>query len=163
MVVDLGKRKIYQRQWYLKNKEREHQKQAARYWGDHEKALEWSRQYRIKNAKHLEEYGRKWRVLNRAHYRKVKKEYLFKKRMELIQRMGGKCVRCSMADWRCLAIDHIYGGGHLERKQFSGNQQRYLKHILGSVSTGQDRYQLLCYNCNRIKQHEKKEWGMLCR
>ena len=70
--------------------------------------------------------------------------------------MGGKCVRCGFSDPRALQIDHINGGGSKERKErgFNGNFHR---HVLKSFINKENKYQLLCANCNWIKRVENNE------
>lgn len=70
--------------------------------------------------------------------------------------LGGKCVRCGFEDSRALQIDHINGGGTKEREErgFKGN---YDKHVLQSFLNGENKYQLLCANCNWIKRSEMQE------
>ena len=68
--------------------------------------------------------------------------------------LGGKCSRCGFEDSRALQIDHINGGGVAEIKTIKGN---YLRLVLQSVSKGENKYQLLCANCNWIKRVENNE------
>lgn len=70
-----------------------------------------------------------------------------------------KCVKCGFSDIRALQIDHINGGGNIERiKIWKNNGEKMWKNIL---STPKDeirkRYQILCANCNWIKLVENKE------
>ncbi len=77
-----------------------------------------------------------------------------KSRKELIAFLGGKCVDCGYdRDWRAMCIDHVYGDGCVERKQYAPNA------IYPLVRKHQERYQLLCANCNQIKAYENSEWG----
>lgn len=78
-----------------------------------------------------------------------------KRRNALIEAMGGKCVRCGFSDKRALCIDHINGGGTQERNQFGHNTQKYYVFILDNLPSG--KYQLLCANCNAIKEYEERE------
>lgn len=71
-----------------------------------------------------------------------------------IERLGGKCCKCSFSDPRALQFDHIAGGGGRERIRGHGGGITYLKDIaLGRRSD----IQLLCANCNVIKRFENKE------
>jgi hypothetical protein len=78
---------------------------------------------------------------------------MVKERQEIIQLLGGRCVRCGFEDVRALQVDHRYGDGADERRDYSG--AAYYRHILRSLHTG--RYQLLCANCNAIKRVENFE------
>lgn len=77
-------------------------------------------------------------------------------RKATIEALGGKCVRCGFDDARALQIDHINGGGSKERKErkYKG---AFNKHVLESFLEGEERYQLLCANCNWIKREENDE------
>ena len=81
----------------------------------------------------------------------LQKNYRRKQRLEVLDLLGGQCTECGFADKRALQIDHIGGGGGLERRDIGGSGIH--KRILDGVSG----YQLLCANCNWIKRHEKKE------
>lgn len=65
--------------------------------------------------------------------------------------LGNKCVKCGFDDPRALQIDHIFGGGHQERKRI-GNNGTYKR-----VVAGEPGYQILCANCNWIKRYEGHE------
>ncbi len=84
------------------------------------------------------------------------REYERKIRRSAIEALGGKCARCGFSDKRALQIDHINGGGSKERKVlgFSG---RFHLHVLRSFVAKENRYQLLCANCNWIKRVENNE------
>ena len=66
--------------------------------------------------------------------------------------LGNKCERCGIRDYRVLQIDHVYGGGTIERRNI-GPRGIYIK-ILESNGYG---YQILCANCNTIKRDECQE------
>ena len=78
--------------------------------------------------------------------------YQRKRRIALIERLGGKCVRCGFVDIRALQIDHVNGDGYLER----GETTNYLK-VNKSLDDNEGRYQLLCANCNWIKRVDNNE------
>lgn len=91
-------------------------------------------------------------------------------RVKAIQKLGGKCSNpfCSWVnedgsvgclDRRCLQVDHKYGGGTKERKQFGGSATAKIYRAVLTDTTG--RFQLLCANCNWIKLMDKKEYLVL--
>mgnify|MGYP001601059596 CR=1 FL=1 len=64
---------------------------------------------------------------------------------------GNKCVRCEFSDSRALQIDHIAGGGSMDRT--NGSYYRML--VLSEKA--RSKVQLLCANCNWIKKVENNE------
>jgi hypothetical protein len=134
------------------------------------KSSEKEREYRRNYLKKWKlEHPEEAKVINRRCYLKNKethnknctknlKIWRRKKRREVIDALGGKCIKCGCSDWRCLQIDHINGGGSIELKEFNKKRIQYYKKILELVLTGKNiDYQLLCANCNWIKKFENDE------
>lgn len=84
------------------------------------------------------------------------KEYLRKTRNAVVEALGGACKHCGFLDKRALQIDHVNAGGSKERKEraYKGS---FHKHVLQSFLAGENKYQLLCANCNWIKRFENDE------
>lgn len=76
-------------------------------------------------------------------------------RERTIQILGGKCIKCGFSNIKALQIDHINGGGNkdLNRTSSSG----YLHKVIRSFKNKENKYQLLCANCNQIKKVENNE------
>lgn len=72
-------------------------------------------------------------------------------RARIMERMGGKCVRCDIDDTRVLVVDHKFGGGEQERRRTS--MTRFYYEILADPYP----FQLLCHNCNHLKRLENLE------
>ena len=72
-----------------------------------------------------------------------------------LETLGGKCVQCGFTDFRALQIDHINGNGTKDRKTLRG--ARFLTNVVRSFLNKENKYQLLCANCNWIKRYENKE------
>lgn len=102
------------------------------------------------------ESERLYALKNKDKIKSQRKEYMRRERNAVIEALGGKCVRCGFIDIRALQIDHINGGGSRERKEikFKG---AFNKHVLRSFLKGENKYQLLCANCNWIKRFENNE------
>lgn len=134
--------------------------------------LERNRRYREAHREELRERGRIYHAANaekrresarlskernkeanRDRDRDYARNWKAERRQELIAAMGGKCVRCGYSDWRALQVDHINGGGNIERKS------RTIWSFYKTLSTAPDleKYQLLCANCNQIKRYERNE------
>lgn len=84
------------------------------------------------------------------------KEYSRKVRKSVVECLGGCCQKCGFNDIRALQIDHINGGGSKERKtiRFSGS---FHVNVMRSFLNKENKYQLLCANCNWIKRAENNE------
>ena len=65
-------------------------------------------------------------------------------RREVIAAYGGKCACCGLDDWRFLTIDHIFGDGAEERKQFGVKIYARLERL----GFPKGRHRVLCYSCN---------------
>ena len=94
----------------------------------------------------------------RIRYAEIKRASRLKLKLELFEKMGGKCSKCGFSDHRALQIDHINGGGTKDIKNHK-TVLRYQKSVLFSVESGEKKYQILCANCNWIKRFERKEFS----
>jgi len=107
------------------------------------------KRYKISDRKYFREYAR-----NHSENRKrLQKKYRDELKNKIIEKLGGKCVKCGFSDSRALQIDHINGYGTKERATMG--RRRYLLTVLTSEEKG--KYQLLCANCNWIKRFENNE------
>lgn len=64
------------------------------------------------------------------------------------------CIKCGFSDMRALCIDHINGDGKHRSNGISG----YRLYCWLKKNNFPEGFQVLCANCNLIKQHEAKEW-----
>lgn len=83
------------------------------------------------------------------------KEWRDRRKKVIIDLLGGICVVCGFDDERALQFDHIHGDGKTDWKK--NNRHGYLTHVLNSVMAKEDKFQLLCANCNWIKRFENHE------
>lgn len=104
---------------------------------------------RIKQREYRAKYPNKVRESQRLSKLKTKNE------IHLM--LGGECIKCGFSDTRALQIDHIKGGGYKERKGYNTNPKEYYRNILKSIKNKENKYQLLCANCNWIKRFENNE------
>jgi hypothetical protein len=77
-------------------------------------------------------------------------------RKELLEKMGGKCIKCGQNDIRILHIDHIQGQGYLEKEYFVEKEKMY-GFYLKYFDDESPFLQILCVNCNLAKRMDKKE------
>lgn len=76
-------------------------------------------------------------------------------RKEALESIGQlKCLKCGIDDYRVLVIDHINGGGNMERKALNSVVKFYKL-----VKKEPNRYQILCHNCNYLKRIDNNEHG----
>ena len=101
------------------------------------------------------------RQTSKRHYNKRREythQYLRKRyselKKELTLLLGSKCARCGFEDKRVLQIDHINGGGRKHFKQ-AGGAYTMFREMIKSVKSKENKYQLLCSNCNLIEAFEK--------
>lgn len=83
-------------------------------------------------------------------------DYRLSIRKIVIHTLGDKCVKCGYDDMRALQVDHIDGGGRQERREIP-NTTKFYKCVIDSFNNNENKYQLLCANCNVIKRIENKE------
>lgn len=86
--------------------------------------------------------------------------------MVLLNFMRGRKA-CGCTDIRALQIDHVNNDGAEERRKIGGafgpkgGQMPLSRHkmqaiYLMALEDAEGRYQLLCANCNVIKEHERR-------
>lgn len=76
----------------------------------------------------------------------------------ILDDLGGVCVQCGFSDKRALHIDHVFADGYQDRlkNRKKKGPRAYLLYIKENLGSG--RFQLLCANCNRIKQVANEEF-----
>jgi hypothetical protein len=82
-----------------------------------------------------------------AKARAVATNYRRALRHEFLTEYGGKCACCGETEFAFLTLEHIFRDGNVERKQFSTTHQ--LLRQLKKQGWPKDRYEILCFNCNR--------------
>ena len=92
---------------------------------------------------------------NKIEKKKKVKHYFQVRRKAALAILGDKCIKCGFDDPRALQIDHIHGNGAKDRKSIT---KVYWNAVIESVIKEEDKYQLLCANCNWIKRYENKEY-----
>ena len=102
-------------------------------------------------------YDIEYRKEHRPRISKYQRDYLRNLRRSMVDALGGKCIRCGFEDIRALQIDHINGGGSEERRDKKYRGASLHKIVLESFLRGENKYQLLCANCNWIKREENQE------
>lgn len=80
--------------------------------------------------------------------------YRAKLRNEVVSVLGSSCKQCGFKDVRALQVDHVNGGGSQEVRS---RTRLFCKVVLDSIAASENKYQLLCANCNWIKRYENNE------
>lgn len=90
-----------------------------------------------------------------------------KLRDEMVIAYGGECKHCGINNPIMLCLDHINGDAHIEKELFGENRRGGYSNYARLKIEGwpKERFQLLCYNCNAVKEHQRrrallgKRWG----
>ena len=157
--------KEYHKKYYDKNRKRVSARSKQWYQNNKEHARIRNHQYYLKNKEQIKKRTSNYRKNNPEKSRLWAKRHQLKHsqvtRKEIIELLGGKCVNPFNIDHgdfatddRCLEIDHINNGGSKERSQFSTHKQ-YMDYLLREIKAGNKNYQLLCSNCNALKQRKR--------
>lgn len=137
-----GKRKAY----YLNNKESISLKKSIRhkiYYELHKDEINKKhREYNTRNKERVSRYGKNWRDLNKFDV--------------IFHYTNGDmcCVNCGENIYELLTIDHINGGGSKHRRKIESGSNFCLWLRRHNFPEG---LQILCYNCNMIKQRVTPE------
>lgn len=131
---------------------------------------EYQRNYRKINREKIKEYQRNYQQENKIkikqfpsrlspEYKKKLKSYRENLKMEVFRHYANdnnpKCVKCGFNDIRALCLDHVNGdGNHRSKKCSSG----YTFYCYLKKNKYPEQLQVLCANCNLIKQHVNKEF-----
>ena len=92
---------------------------------------------------------------NKNEYKLLKKKRLWERKLEIIKKLGGKCVKCSNSDIRCLDINHI----DRNKKKRPKNKTYTWQYRLKEWSANMDNLELLCANCHRIHTYKQMKYG----
>lgn len=114
------------------------------------------REYRIKNREKIREWGKNHYNKNKEKFKHRHKKRRIKLRDQAMTKLGSfQCVKCGFNDIRALCVDHIHNDGKSERDLIGyGVYSLYVKILKMSDEDARNRYQVLCRNCNWIKQVE---------
>ena len=121
----------------------------------------WAAEWRERNREKIRAYHNAWRTANRARDVQMNREERTRLKDEAIARYSDgtcSCVRCGFNDPRALQIDHINDDGADQRREVGGSRTsagttfyRWLRR-----NKYPDGYQVLCANCNWIKEIERR-------
>jgi 5-methylcytosine-specific restriction endonuclease McrA len=133
-------RKEYDRQRYLKNKEKVKKRRVERYWEDVEHSRQKEKEYSQNRIEEIKEYRREHSEERKVYFKKRYYEAL----LESIEKLGGECVKCGATER--LQFDHIHPENksfEITKKLLMGDREKFQEEL--------DKCQLLCYNCHLEK------------
>ena len=94
---------------------------------------------------------------NKENTKQRRKEKIQYYRIELMNILGGVvCCRCDFKDVRALQFDHINNDGFKEKKQSSVVKYKY---YVDRPELARETLQVLCANCNQIKEMIRRDGG----
>jgi len=112
---------------------------------------EYMRNRRIEFPELLQAQHKSYRNRNCAYQKRLYKEL----KEDVFFQYGGKCVCCGEDNTAFLTIDHIHNDGNKHRHKNNRYSGVAIYRLLKKNNYPKDNYQILCYNCNCSKQHDK--------
>jgi hypothetical protein len=106
----------------------------------------YQRQWKAKNPTQTKLYAKRYYETNKAEFLNRIAARNRKRRTEMIQTLGGKCVCCGETELVFLCLDHIKGGGRREYQKKGGSNGVWKRAIREGLP--RDKYRILCWNCN---------------
>ena len=110
--------------------------------------------YKAKNASHPQDCHSYCKVCQKQYVIDGKRNKRQRLRKEVMEGYGGKCSSCGFDDPRALALDHVNDNGAEERKEWRGKMDFFYQKIIADGFPAD--YQILCANCNSIKEFERQ-------
>jgi hypothetical protein len=139
--------------WRLKNLENTSRRNRSYYLENSEDIKEDHKKRREENPEKYQEIVNRSRMDKKPKYssrRSIKHQQL---RVELLKAYGGRCVCCGEDRSELLTVDHINNDGSGHRKDIGSGSEFYI--WLKKNGYPKDNFQLLCWNCNMSKAHDK--------
>lgn len=121
----------------------------------------WNRRYRAKNRVKYREASKKWVAAHRDQYNASASRYRLKVKIKAMLLYGDpiQCVHCGVNNLDALCFDHINddGAAHRKEKKLAGRNSGMGSRIYELIQKeGKiEGLQILCANCNMIKQLKK--------
>lgn len=137
-----------------------------------EKAAEYRAKYRAEGGEaylaHRAKLNRDWIAKNRTRYNQAKAAYRFKLKKHVISHYTNGTMACShcgyTGDLDALCLDHINDDGAEHRKELGcssrGNSGGTTIYERIKAHGWIDGLQVLCFNCNTIKELRRKRGGL---
>ena len=107
------------------------------------------------SLKRKEDTRKKYYAKHKKRLGLINTDWWRKHRVELVEFLGGVCVRCGVEDVRVLEVDHVDNDGAEDLKRYGINRNMYL-HYNRHPELAREKLQVLCSNCNSIKRYENR-------
>lgn len=159
------------KQWTLKNPEKakithqkyhqEHREQilqnSKKYFQEHrEQRLATQRLYNTTHKEQQKRFNEKWRKENQEKIKKTNRERQKFFKLQVFNAYSSndiKCKNCGISEIHFLTLDHIHGRKVMGHDRNYPSSKLYRTLIKEGFPSG---YQVLCFNCNRIKESERR-------
>lgn len=105
----------------------------------------WARNWRKNNLEKCKINQKRYHLKSRDIRLKKMREYVQSLKQKVYDIYGNKCKCCGETNKEFFAVDHIEGGGSIERRKL-GSRGIFLSALKPDFQKG--KYQLLCHNCN---------------
>ena len=93
---------------------------------------------------------------NKNDYHLNKKKRIWDRKIDIIKRLGGECVKCGIKDIRVLDINHI----DREDKKIPHKREYNWTRRLKEWEQNEKNLELLCANCHRIHTWKQMGYGL---
>ena len=93
---------------------------------------------------------------NREKLRESEYKYRQSLRAEMILAYGRDCKHCGESNPLVLVLDHIFDNAQDDRKKNGHNGGYHMYRQLKAKGWPQGELQLLCHNCNFIKEYKRR-------
>ncbi len=154
MPRDKEKQRLYKKAWNLAHPEKLKHYQLTRHSQKH--SPEYQKEWRRKHPEKQREYSHRYDTKHPERTALQRIEHQRRTRQRVFEYIGGaKCRVCGYTDTRALVIDHKNNDGHDERFGLMGKRGvcYFLRILRMPQSDAQSKYQVLCANCNMIKEN----------
>ena len=95
----------------------------------------------------------KFKYYNKNRRKELKKQ----QRILAIKSLGNKCQLCETEDMFFLCLDHINDDGYKDKEKWTSDSVRN-RWIIKNPNKAKKIFQILCYNCNGLKQNNREEY-----
>ncbi len=95
------------------------------------------------------EQMRAWRAGQGPKYAAYQRSYHRKRREQVIQHYGGRCICCGEDQFEFLALDHKNGGGNIHRAEIKARGNTLIGWVIAEGFP--DLFEIRCHNCNQAR------------